>query len=120
MGLTVSLSGSLMLQQKIAEFRTNLYISMEYKMKQTLMLLILLISAPCFSGEYSDCILENMKGIGTQSAAMLIKQACREKALPYEPAKCKSTFNNIEREVMKEGHLSEVSCIDKCLNASYW
>lgn len=58
------------------------------KMKQNLLLFILLISESCFAGEYSDCILENMKGVNDRFAARQVKSACREKALPYIPAKC--------------------------------
>jgi hypothetical protein len=93
---------------------------MESQMKQTLLLLILLISEPCFAGEYSDCILENMKGVNNGFAAHQIKNACREKALPYVPAKCKATFNNIFSRDNFNIPFSEEDCIDKCLNASYW
>jgi hypothetical protein len=114
---------------------------MESQMKQTLLLLILLISEPCFAGEYSDCILENMKGVNNGFAAHQIKNACREKALPYVPAKCIEDIPNISSEnkigsyqeggsdnrsllerLANVGPVNTVNfaCIEECLNASYW
>jgi hypothetical protein len=94
-----------------------------------------LISESGFAGEYSDCILENMKGVNDRFAASHIKIACREKALPYVPAKCKKPiqiqanfFDQFDTKP-KWDELSPVdpfsaiatdSCINNCLNASYW
>jgi hypothetical protein len=102
-------------------------------MKKVILLLALLISEACLAGEYSDCILENMKGVNDRFAAHQVKNACREKALPYIPAKCRdlptdppdafdrflakssAKTNNQEELLITRGE-----CIDKCLNASYW
>jgi hypothetical protein len=48
-------------------------------MKKTLLLLIFLLSEPCLAGEYSDCILENMKGVNNGFAANQIKIACKRR-----------------------------------------
>ena len=111
---------------------------MRSKIKQTLLLLISLISGPCIAGEYSDCILENMKGVSSAGETFAIKQACREKALPYVPEKCRKTLGDILRQhgfdtPEPTGHIdpnsdslarhissSSEDCINSCLNASYW
>jgi hypothetical protein len=111
---------------------------MRSKIKQTLLLLISLISGPCIAGEYSDCILENMKGVSSAGETFAIKQACREKALPYVPEKCRKTLGDILRQhgfdtPEQTGHIapnsdslarhissSSEDCINSCLNASYW
>jgi hypothetical protein len=97
-------------------------------MKQTLLLLISLLSGPCFAGEYSDCILENMKGMSTSA----LKQACREKALPYVPEKCRATLGDILRQhgidtpetnsdsIARQLSSSNKDCINSCLDATYW
>lgn len=104
------------------------------KMKQNLLLFILLISESCFAGEYSDCILENMKGVNDRFAARQVKSACREKALPYIPAKCidmnaekkidDSSIAGMPYEEFRAKYLTNNElysmCIEKCLNASYW
>ncbi|MDD5578141.1 MAG: hypothetical protein PHY16_02530 [Methylobacter sp.] len=85
-------------------------------MKQTLLLLILLIPEACLAGEYSDCILENMKDVNDRLAVIQVKSACREKALPYVPEKC--------RDIPTGGLFAEYYnldiCTNNCLNASYW
>jgi hypothetical protein len=88
---------------------------MEYQVKRTLSLLVLLISEPCIAGEYSDCILENMKGVGTPAAVFQVKKACEEKVLPYVPEKCSigNDYSEFNLAISK-------ACINKCLNASYW
>ena len=94
-------------------------------MKQTLLLLILLIPEACLAGQYSDCILENMKGVNVQSAAYLVKIACKEKALPYVPAKCytsdeqRAAFALLDLHPSFDEYIINSECIDKCLNASY-
>jgi hypothetical protein len=95
---------------------------MESQMKQTLLLLIWLISAPCFSGEYSDCILENMKGVNDRLAVIQVKSACREKALPYVQAKCyiKDTPSSNPPGQWDQLFIKDEGCINNCLNASYW
>lgn len=94
-------------------------------MKQTLLLLTLLISDSCIAGEYSDCILENMKGVNVQSAANQVKIACREKALPYIPAKCYRTEEQAKMllnipNLSYDEYSKNSECIEKCLNASFW
>ena len=48
-------------------------------------LLLMFISTSCFSWtvfgpkNYDECILENMKGVSSDSATMLIENSCREK-----------------------------------------
>lgn len=94
-------------------------------MKKILLLLILLITRPCLAGEFSDCILDNMKGVATQSGAFQIRQACKEKALPYVPAKCYvsakdlSSSNPFDKFVRLPDNKDE-DCINNCMNASYW
>jgi hypothetical protein len=86
---------------------------------------------------YNDCILENMKGVGSQAGAYLVNKACREKALPYVPAKCQPHFGQLTQEEIDEGNNAEPpsaavvkaaelaseqrlrDCINSCLNASY-
>lgn len=102
---------------------------MEYKMKQTLLLLILLLSEPCLAGEYSDCILENMKGVNVPFAANQVKIACKEKALPYASAKCHYTNEQMEfmakenpRNILNLSYddlVRSSACVEKCLNASF-
>lgn len=53
------------------------------------------ISESAFAETYNDCILENMKGIGSREAAGLVMMACKSKVLPYEPAKCKTNLRPI-------------------------
>ena len=36
---------------------------------------------------YNECILDNMKGVGSQAGAYLVNKACRDKVLPYVPDK---------------------------------
>ena len=106
---------------------------MQLNMKQTLPLLILLISGPCIAGEYSDCILENMKGVASMGeATSTTKQACREKALPYVPEKCRATLGDILRQhgidtpetnsdsIARQLSSSNKDCINSCLDATYW
>jgi len=103
---------------------------MESQMKQTLLLLILLISKPCFAGEYSDCILENMKGVSNGFAANQVKNACEEKALRYVPAKCfttdeqratlRATFALLHLTPSFDEYIINSACVNECLNASYW
>ena len=96
-------------------------------MKQTLLLLILLITESCLAGEYSDCILENMKGVNDRLAVIQVKSACREKALPYVPAKCYRTeeqanmLPNIPNMPIPSfgEFIKDSECIDNCLNASF-
>ena len=48
-------------------------------------LLLMIVSTSCFSWtvfgpkNYDECILENMKGVSSDSATMLIENSCREK-----------------------------------------
>jgi len=104
-------------------------------MKVFITVLLLLSSSYCYSGEYSDCILENMKGVGTPSAAYQVRLACKEKVLPYVPAKClhkndknntmpatENPFDTSDRMDALDRLLSKgrEDCINSCLNASYW
>jgi hypothetical protein len=73
-------------------------------MKKTLPLLILLISEPCLAGEYSDCILENMKGVNDRFAASQIKIACKENALPFVPAKCKKLYRHKTKRLGRKNY----------------
>ena len=53
--------------------------------KIEVLLLLVLISPPCFSWslfgpkDYNECILENMKGVTSDTAATLVNKSCREK-----------------------------------------
>jgi len=56
---------------------------------QTLPLLVLLALSGTVAAEtYNDCILENMKGVGGDVAARLVRKACENKVLAYVPKKC--------------------------------
>ena len=119
-------------QAKIGHYAKS-YTRMRLNMKQTLPLLISLISVPCIAGEYSDCILENMNGVSsTAGTTSAIKQACREQALPYVPEKCRATLGDILRQhgydtpetnsdsIARHLSSSNEDCINSCLNATYW
>ncbi len=42
-----------------------------------------LFMTPAFAGPYEDCILQNMRGVQAQNAAIAIARACTEKTTPF-------------------------------------
>jgi len=87
---------------------------------RTLPLLVLLALSGTVAAEtYNDCILENMKGVGGDAAARLVRKACRDKVLPYVPAMCLPKPTNTEQGSLFD-HIPNEACIEKCLNAGYW
>lgn len=81
---------------------------------------MLLTFEPCLAGEYSDCILENMRNVGTDAAANAIRHACRKKALPYIPAKCNDIAPPTEINEFSIFDDTPAGCINSCLDASFW
>lgn len=107
-------------------------------------------SSGCALAEtFNDCILENMKGIGSHAAAVMVRKACRDKVLPYVPAKCQKKLWKEPAEVTQGGNFFDQfdkvapkgmnrlyddptskatipvditidECVTVCLNASYW
>ena len=74
---------------------------------------------------YNECILDNMKGVGSQAGAYLVNKACRNKVLPYVPKKCKqhSPVTTKEDEIDKflDAYAPSYQyCVNECLNASFW
>ena len=53
--------------------------------KKILLLLLLLVSNSCFAwsligpNNYEECVLENMKGVTSDTAAHIINRVCRDK-----------------------------------------
>ena len=97
-------------------------------MKLNILLLAVLISESCLAGEYSDCILENTKGINDSLIARQIEAACRKQSLPYVPAKCRnlplthtpsSQFSGLVGNY-KALTATDADCVESCLDASYW
>ncbi|HSN23625.1 MAG TPA: hypothetical protein VLS45_05575, partial [Methylomicrobium sp.] len=66
--------------------------------------------------------------VDAPAAINAIKQACKEKALPYVPANCKNlTLKHpvsIQYTEFSESYSAlnekDIECVNKCLDASYW
>lgn len=84
--------------------------------------LLVLVAGSLHAETYNECILENMKGVGSQYGAALVNKACREKALPQAPAKCVRlrTLADVDPWNTSNRNPAYLSCINSCLNASEW
>jgi len=94
---------------------------------------LLLGCALAHAETFNDCIMDNMKGVGSSPEAMMVRQACRDKVLPFVPAKCNLKLNKLTTEELNKAgpfdstevvpidlEQGKMDCINACLNASYW
>jgi hypothetical protein len=101
---------------------------------------LLLLAGPASAETYNECILNNMKGIGSNVGANLVRRACKDKVLPHIPAKCirklvqinetpsGNPFDRFDKarphpaSRYRPGYVEVVDqgCINSCLNASFW
>lgn len=93
---------------------------------KTLVGLLLAVVASCaWASDYDDCILENMKGVGSQLGAAAVRQACHNKYAPPPepiPAKC---WEKIIDPFDQSGSfvpnaVADERCVIECRNASAW
>jgi hypothetical protein len=52
---------------------------------------------------FNECVLENMKGVGSQAGAFMVRKACRDKVLPHIPARCYELTGLQEAELKEAG-----------------
>lgn len=89
-----------------------------------LALLLVCLSRPVAAETYGECVANKTRPPVLYSEILLAQKTCRNKLLPYVPAKCKRSAAEIKMPVnpfdrFDDPHVDQ-ACVERCLDANIW